>query len=234
MPDTRELQLPVLHLALAGDHEQRPERGDDEEPVRQGHPHRQTPGDRPDEEAGRHRREVEDGLALQPDAVGEVDAGIDAHRQGELSAEQRHAQPDGGCQQEGGRQRSDPAADHACRHRPVMLVRMQPVHVAVEGVVHEVGAAGGEAEDGKGDEAPAERRAVRQDPGGAGRREDEDVLDPLAWPGRPDQTGGEPYRGGLGGGVGIGNRLRPRPRLGPAHTPIPGLFLVLKSIASLP
>jgi len=119
------------------------------------------------------------------------------------------------------------------RHGPVTLVRMEAVHLVVEGIVHEVGAAGGEAENAKGDEAPAQRRAVRQDPGGAGRGEDEEVLDPLAWPGRPDESGGQPHRGGRRGGLGIGNRLRARPGLGPAHTRWIRLILLLPAIANL-
>ncbi len=62
-------ELHLFGVALPGDDEERSGAGDDEEPVGERHVGGDTTGDGAEHESGRHRREVDDRLVLQPQRV---------------------------------------------------------------------------------------------------------------------------------------------------------------------
>ena len=75
---------------------------------------------------------------------------------------------------------------------------MVPVGRGVDGVVYEVGARCGYTEDPEGGDAVPEHGPVEEHAGGAGRHEDQQVLDPLAGTAQPDQSGYEGRRRAVG------------------------------------
>src|SRR5712692_9943399 len=168
-----EFELAVVDLALPSDHEQGAERGDDEEPVREGDPRGEAACDGPNQKPRGDGREVEDRFALEPYAVGEVDGDVDADGEGELNAEDRGPEPDRQGQQRDRGPCSRPEAHDPGGHRTATLLGMQAVDLMVESVVHEVGPACGEAEDPECRGASAQRSPVGEDPRSPRGGEDE-------------------------------------------------------------
>ena len=183
-------EIDVLGVALAGDHEERPERGHDQEPVRQHDAGGDATGDGPQHETRCHGGQVDDRLVLEPEAVRELDADVDGHHQGQLSLHQEGEQ-DAGDEQADAHGEGEVDGHDARRHGPVPFGGMQSIGRVVERVVHEVRSAGRHAEDPKGGQGAEERSRVPEHTGRAGRREHQHVLHPLARSRRAQQAGGE-------------------------------------------
>jgi len=82
-------------------------------------------------------------------------------------------------EQDHGHHLRQPDADLTAGDGPVPLRGVLAVGVDVEGVVEEIGAAGGEAEGDERHCGAEDLVGVREDPGGAGGGDDEQVLQPL-------------------------------------------------------
>jgi len=139
-----------------------------------------TAGNRPQHESGRHRRQVDDRLVLEPQAVGDSDAHVDAHDGGQPPASQCFGQPDAeshhGCPHPGGQGHGD----RPRRHRSVTLGRVQGVGCLVQAVIDKVGPAGREAEDPKGPQCQQQGMQMSEDPSRARGGQHQHVLHPLA------------------------------------------------------
>ena len=83
-----------LGVALAGHDEQRAEAGHQQEPLREREVGRDAAGHRPHQEPGRHDRDVEHRLVLEPDGVEQLQAEVGGHEHRELRVGQpAHARP---------------------------------------------------------------------------------------------------------------------------------------------
>ena len=81
----RRPELHLLRVTLSGDDEQRSRARHDQEPVGQRHVGGDAAGDGAEYEAGGHRREVDDGLVLEPERVREGDGDVRDDDGGELA-----------------------------------------------------------------------------------------------------------------------------------------------------
>jgi hypothetical protein len=133
---------------------------------------------------------------LEPERVRDLDRYVAADHECELAAVERRGQRERR-QHESRRHRLGRAHAHQTGgNRPVALGGMPPVGVDVEGVVQEVGAAGSQTEGPERRQRARQLVGLGQHPGGAGRREHEQVLDPLAGSSRAQQAEGERRRSG--------------------------------------
>src|SRR3954451_14519770 len=210
-------ELGVLARPLAGDDEQRAERGDDQEPAGEWDVRREAAGDGPDDEERGDRRDVEDRQALEVDRVREGQRGVAGYGGEQRQGDERADGQAGGEQPEAAHE-GGPAPDLARGDRPVPLGGMPAVALGVAQVVEEVAAARGEAEGDEGQRHRPERVGVGEDTGRRRRGQHQQVLEPLARTGCGDErpcaraararrrrgpldgrTG--VARGGMGGGV---------------------------------
>jgi hypothetical protein len=148
-------------------------------------------GDGPQHEAGADCHQVEDRLVLDPEGVGQVDESVNGHDQGQVPSGQGRAQPDRGGQEHDGEGQGQPDRHHPAGDRAQPLGRVVPVGGRVDGVVEEVGARRGHAEDAEGGHAVPEHGPVQEVARGARGHEHQQVLDPLAGSAQPDETAGE-------------------------------------------
>ena len=181
-------ELALLARPFPRRHEHRPGRGDREEPAGEHDVVRSTPGHGPQHEPGRDGRDVEDSDVLQPVAVGEGDQRVGPDDDREIAAVDERGEAQAGDEEDEGCDLGVRHAQVTGRDRTQTLARVLAVALRVERVVQEVGAAGDEAQRHEGDRGPADDAGLVQDPGRAGRGEDQHVLEPLLRSGGADDA----------------------------------------------
>ena len=171
-------QIGLFTLTLPGDHEQRAEARDDEEPFGD----RDTGGggatDGPEHEPGGHSDDVEHRKVFEPQRVGGGEREIGEDREPEVAvheerpadtADEQHQR-----QHDAERDRHDAGGDGA-----VALGGMTSIGLDVGDVVDEIGGAGRGTEAHEGEQGVDQFGALVDDAGGGGGGEDQDVLHPL-------------------------------------------------------
>jgi hypothetical protein len=190
-----------LGIPLASGDEERAEAGRQDEPVRQRDAGRETAREGAEEEAARDDEELNDRLALEPQGVGHREHEVDGDNQQEPTVRQR-GDADGGDREEDGCGAGQREGQVTGGDGPTALCRVRPIEVDVDEVVDEVDGGAGQDQRHRRHDGDAEDVWGLEGSAGKGSGEDEDVLDPLAWPaGTHERTqradGG--VRGWLGG-----------------------------------
>jgi hypothetical protein len=135
-------------------------------------------------------RQLHDGLALEPQAVGGGQGEIRRHDEHEAPGPEHGRAREADRDERNARADGDRGGKLAARHGPQTLDRVMPVLLRVEHVVDEVVPRGGGAEEEERHDDAPEHRPVAEDAGRRRRREDEDVLRPLARAHRPHEEPG--------------------------------------------
>jgi len=144
-------------------------------------------GDGSQQKPGRDAGELDDRFVLHAQAVPELDGLVDRDDHEQLQGQQGRDDQGGRKQHRGrgpgGAYRQLPRGHWAQAFRDVSAIGLH-----IQGVVDQVDAGGGHGEGDECDQHLGEGFWLGDDPGGERCGQDQDVLDPLAGPARPEQN----------------------------------------------